>query len=184
MWLLIHRACVKIDTQGECWGSWNPRFAALFSSSNQWRGSSLLLPHKNGWPAGERTCQPLQRRLQFLNCSYGVTCVGDYRSPKGMTSSLIKNSMVSSSQSSTLLSSSSVSTPGGHMTILARKSATIKRLVARALGSPTSSEWKPDTLLFLVDLARFLPIAAVIVHHGPALVHQLLLPSKHKLISD
>lgn len=42
-----------------------------------------------------------------------VTCVGDYRSPKGMTSSLIKNSMVSSSQSSTLLSSSSVSTPGG-----------------------------------------------------------------------
>lgn len=61
-----------------------------------------------------------QRRLQFLDYSYGVTCVGDYRSPKGMTSSLIKNSMVSSSQSSTLLSSSSVSTPGGHIAILAR----------------------------------------------------------------
>lgn len=123
-----------------------------------------------------------QRRLQFLNYSYGVTCVGDYRSPKGMTSSLIKNSMVSSSQSSTLLSSSSVSTPGGHMTILAR--SPIKRGVARALSSPTSSECQPEALLFLVDLVRVLPVAAVILHHGPALVHQLLLPSKQKIISD
>lgn len=47
----------------------------------------------------------------WINCMSSVTCVGDYRSPRGMISSLIKNSMVSSSQSSTLLSSSSVSTP-------------------------------------------------------------------------
>lgn len=53
-----------------------------------------------------------RQHLQF-NIWWTLTCVADYRSPSGMISSLIKNSMVSSSQSSTLLSTSSVSTPLG-----------------------------------------------------------------------
>lgn len=67
-----------------------------------------------------RTSASGKERYNVLDWfEWEVTCVGDYRSPKGMTSSLIKNSMVSSSQSSTLLSSSSVSTPGGQRTMSA-----------------------------------------------------------------
>lgn len=50
--------------------------------------------------------------------------------------------------------------------------------VGGAKGSPTSSESQSDALLFLVDLHRFIPVAPVILHHGPALVHKLLLTKK------
>lgn len=46
------------------------------------------------------------------------------------------------------------------------------------MGNPTSSESKADALLFLVDLHCFVPVATVILHHGPALVHQLLLTNQ------
>lgn len=42
-------------------------------------------------------------------------------------------------------------------------------------SGPTSSELETNALLFLIDLLRRLPVATVVLHHGPALVHQLLL---------
>lgn len=49
----------------------------------------------------------------------------------------------------------------------------------RERESPTSSELKADALLLLIGLLRRLPVATVIIHHGPALVHQLLLKDTH-----
>lgn len=44
---------------------------------------------------------------------------------------------------------------------------------------PTSSELEANALLFLIGLLRRLPVATVVLHHGPALVHQLLLKHTH-----
>lgn len=84
--------------------------------------------------------------------------------------------MVSSSQSSTLLSSSSVSTPERQLGM----SAAYREIEAAGGfdNSPTSSEAESDALMFQIDLMCLLPVAAVVLHHGPALVHQFLLTQK------
>lgn len=46
--------------------------------------------------------------------------------------------------------------------------------------SPTSSELETEVLLFQIGLLRRLPVATVVLHHRPALVHQLLLTKQIK----
>lgn len=50
---------------------------------------------------------------------------------------------------------------------------------AEQFGGHTSSKLQTCTLLFLIDLQRLLPVAAILLHHGSALVHQLLHTHKH-----
>ena len=90
--------------------------------------------------------------------------------------------MVSSSQSSTLLSSSSVSTPERQKQMSAIFSKFKLRKVEEdepRLRDPTSSELEADALLFSIGLLCLLSVATVVLHHGPALVHQLLLKHTH-----
>lgn len=47
------------------------------------------------------------------------------------------------------------------------------------MRGPTVSELQADALLFLILLHGRLPVATVVLHHGPALVHQLLLTHKN-----
>lgn len=82
--------------------------------------------------------------------------------------------MVSSSQSSTLLSSSSVSTPEQRQHFEVRCKDQRKWSLSKD-GGCTSSELKAHVLLFDVGLQSRLFVLPVLLHHGPALVHQLLL---------